>query len=47
MNIPVVGTVPTRTAIVQRLPELGHEVNVWNRAVENVYYWIAQQKRHG
>src|ERR1700690_69220 len=35
MKIGIVGTGRMGTAIVQRLLDVGHEVNVWNRTVEN------------
>src|SRR5438477_10701914 len=35
MKIGIVGTGRMGTAIVQRLLDVGHEVNVWNRTVDN------------
>src|SRR5882724_10633805 len=37
MRIGIVGTGRMGTAIVQRLLGLGHEVNVWNRTVDNAH----------
>src|ERR1700687_1272000 len=37
MKIGIVGTGRMGTAIAQRLLEVGHEVNVWNRTVDNAH----------
>src|SRR6202158_1233929 len=37
MKIGIVGTGRMGTAIVQRLLDVGHEVNVWNRTVDNAH----------
>jgi len=45
MKIGIVGTGRMGTAIVQRLLDVGHEVNVWNRTVDKRARGTPRQER--